>query len=136
MCNALTDDLALRGINTYHIIITSKSRADAREYLKRIYNHYHPDMKVPTLRGTNVEEFDLSFTATSRINNNSIGIPLDYILRPDAVGNYNMAWNYHDEKLKFCANLRRQDFNDDAETLYNLLVQYIGTSRTGINPVS
>ena len=52
------------------------------------------------------------------------------------VGNYNVAWNSCEEKLKFCSNLQVQAFNDDAENLYNLLVQYFGTSVTDINNVS
>ena len=61
---------------------------------------------------------------------------MDYLLSPDAVENYDAAWNYREEKLKFCFNLRGQAINDYAETLYNLLVQYVGTSGTGINTVS
>ena len=52
------------------------------------------------------------------------------------VGNYDVVWNSCEEKIIFCANLRRQAFNDDIETLYNVLVQYIGTSGTGSDIVS
>ena len=38
-------------------------------------------MEVPTLIGTNFEEFDLYFTATVRIQNALIGTPLDYLIR-------------------------------------------------------
>ena len=79
-------------------------------------------MKVPTLTGTNFEEFGLAFTNTVRRNNVLIVIPLDYLLRIDAVGNYYAVWNSCEEKLKFCANLRVQAFNDDVETFYNILV--------------
>ena len=34
-----------------------------------------------------------------------------------------------------CANLQGQAFNDDSEILYNLLVQYVGTSVTDSNTV-
>ena len=47
----------------------------------------HPDMKVPMLTGTNAEEFDLAFTAAVRRQNALIVIPLDYLLRTDAIGN-------------------------------------------------
>ena len=58
-------------------------------------------MKVPTLTGTNFEEFDLAFTATFRRQNALIVILLDYLLRPDAIVNYNAAWNYHEKKIMF-----------------------------------
>ena len=93
-------------------------------------------MKVPTLTGTNFEEYGLAFTATVRRKNDLIKIPLDYFIGSDAVVNYDAAWNYREEKLKFCANLRGKSFNDGTETLYNILVQYFGTSGTGRNNVS
>ena len=45
-------------------------------------------MKVPMLTGTDFEEFGLAFSAAVRRQNALIGILLDYLLRPDAVGNY------------------------------------------------
>ena len=112
------------------------NRYDAKEYLKRIESQYHPDMKLPTLTGTNFEEFDLYCTAAVSILNASIGIPVDYLLRLDPVGNYDAAQNSCEEKLSFCANLQGKSSNYDSETLYNLLVQYFGTSVTGRNTVS
>ena len=79
-------------------------------------------MKVPTLTGTNFEELDLVFTASVRKHNDLIGIQLDCLLRPDAVGNYNLAWNTHEEKIKFCASLQEQAFDDYTEIFYNILV--------------
>ena len=49
---------------------------------------------------------------------------------------YNAAWNTREGDLKFCASLQVQAFNDDSETLYNLMFQYFSTSRTGINTLS
>ena len=63
-------------------------------------------------------------------------IPLDYILSRYAVGNYDATWESYKEKLTFCDNLWGQAFNDDAKNLNNFLVQYVGTSGTGINTVS
>ena len=93
-------------------------------------------MRVPTLTGTNFEEFDISFKAAVSIQNALIRIPLDCLLSTDTVGNYNAACNYHEEKLKICASLQGQAFNDDAATLYNLLVQYVGKFVTSSNNVS
>ena len=45
--------------------------------MKRIENQYHPDMKVPTLTGTNFEGFDLDFTVSVRRKNSLIRISLD-----------------------------------------------------------
>ena len=46
-----------------------KNRDDAKEYIKRIESQSHSDMKVPTLTGTNIEEFDLDFTSVVRRHN-------------------------------------------------------------------
>ena len=109
--------LAICGINAEHLSIMRKNRDDSKEHLKKIEKHSHPDIKSPTLRGATFEEFDLAFTAAVRRQNSLIGIPLDCILGPDAVGNYNGAWNFREEKIKFCARLRGQAFNDNAETV-------------------
>ena len=80
-------------------------------------------MKVTTLTGSNFEEFVLFFTAAVRRLDFLIGIPLNYLLRPYADGNYNAPLNYRKQKIKLCASLRGQALNDYAETIYNLLVQ-------------
>ena len=49
-------------------------------------------MKVHMLIGTNFEAFGLDFTAAVKGKNALFGISLDYLIRPDAVGNYNAAW--------------------------------------------
>ena len=95
-----------------------------------------PDMKVPTLAGINFEEYDLAFTASVSRNNDLIGNLWDWLLKPDSDGNFNASWNSRKEKIKFCNNLQVQVWNDDKETIYILLVQYVGTSETGINTVS
>ena len=100
MCNAFTDELDLRGIKKDQISTISKNRSDTKEYLNSRENQYHPYMKVPTLTGTNFEYFDLDFTAVVRIQNDLIGIPLDYLIILYAVGNYNEDWNSHEENPK------------------------------------
>ena len=47
--------VVLRDINAYQLSIMRKNRDDAKEYLKRRENQYHPDMKVPMITGTNFE---------------------------------------------------------------------------------
>ena len=88
------------------------------------------------LTGKTFEEFDLAYTDVFRRQNALIAIPFDYLLRIDAVGNYDADWNSCEKKLNFCVNLQGKAFNDDAETLYNLLVQYVGTYGTGNNTLS
>ena len=58
---------------------------------------------------------------------------MGYLLSPDVAVKYNAAWNTREGDLKFCASLQVQAFNDDIETFYNLLVQFIGTSGSGSN---
>ena len=53
-----------------------KNRDDAKEYQKSRYKQSHPNIKVPTLTGTNIEEFYLAFTATVRRQNALTVIPL------------------------------------------------------------
>ena len=55
LCNALTDQLALRGINTDKLSTMRNNRADEKEYLNRREIQSYPDMKVTTLTGTNIE---------------------------------------------------------------------------------
>ena len=50
-------------------------------------------MKVPTLIGTNIEEFDLALTSEVRRQNDLIETPLYYLLRKDAVGKYDADWS-------------------------------------------
>ena len=113
MCSALPDKVPPLGINADQLSIMRKNRDDTKEYLTMRENQSHPDMKVPTITGTNFEEFDLAFTAIVRRQNTLIGIPLDYIFRLYAVVNYNAALNNSKEKINFCANLQDQDLNDD-----------------------
>ena len=80
MCNDLSEELSLCCINSYQISIMGNNRADENEYLKRRENQSHPHIKLPTITGTNFEEFDLAFTDAVRIQNDLIGIPLDYLL--------------------------------------------------------
>ena len=88
------------------------------------------------LTGTNFESSDLSFTAVVRSQNALIGIPLDYLHRSDAVGKYTLVWNNCEENLKLYASLWGQAFKYYTETLYSLLVQYLGTYGTSRNTVS
>ena len=55
LCNSLHEEVALCGINTDELSIMRNNRADAKKYLKRRENQSRPDMKVPTLTGTNFE---------------------------------------------------------------------------------
>ena len=57
----MPDELALYGINAYHLSILRNNRADEKEYLNRRENQSHPDMKVPILTGSNFGEFNLVF---------------------------------------------------------------------------
>ena len=133
--NYLPNEVDLHGINTDQLSIMSKDKADTEEYLKSRDSQSNLDVKVTTLTGTNIEEFDLAFTSAFRRHNSIIGITLDYLLSTDEVRSYNVSCNSCEKKLKFCDSLRGQAFNDDSETIYNLLVQYVGTSGTGINTV-
>ena len=76
MCNTLPDEVYICGINEYQLSIMRKNMDNSNEYLNRKENQYHTDMKIPTLMGTNFEEFGLVFKATVRRQNSLIGIPL------------------------------------------------------------
>ena len=67
MYNAFPEKVSICGINTGQIKIMRKDRSDAKEYLNMRENQSHSYMKLPTLTGTNFEEFDLAFTSEVRI---------------------------------------------------------------------
>ena len=136
ICDSLPDANILERINADQLKVTRKNRADAKGHEKMRKAQSHPEMEVPKLTPTNWDEFDLAFTAAVRRQNAIIGIPLDYLLRPSDVGNYQGAWATREEKIKNCAVVRGQAFEDDSETLYNLLVQHIGSTGTGSNMVA
>ena len=75
-------------------------------------------MDVPELKSDNFESFELAFAAAVRRQSSMYGsVPLDYLLRENAVGNYNAVWPTREEKLKNCLSLTGQAFSDIAKSL-------------------
>ena len=55
LLNTLPDKVDLLGFNADQFSIMMKNISDAKEYLNSIEKQFNPDMKVPTLTGTNFE---------------------------------------------------------------------------------
>ena len=130
ICSALPNQANLMAINQAQITLMRQNRAEAKEYQAHRDQTTHHKMNVPELKSDNFETFELAFAAAVRRQNSMYGsVPLDYLLRDSAVGNYNAVWATREEKLKNCITLAGQSYRDDSETLYNLLVQYVGTDK-------
>lgn len=99
-------------------------------------NQSPPDMVVPKLSATNFEDFNLAFSGAARRQIGIAGIPFDYLLREDDIGNYAVNWPTREERIKMYIALTGQIFNEDSESLYNLLVQYVGTTGAGSNIIT
>ena len=130
ICNALPSAANLMAITMAQINIMRRQRAEAKEHQERRDNIAHHKMEVPELKSDNFEEFELAFAAAVRRQDSMHGsIPLDYLLRDNATGNYNAAWPTREEKLANCIQFAGLAFRNDNETLYNLLVQHVGTEK-------
>ena len=138
ICDALPGAAILGALNNAQLNLMRRNRAEAIEHQKRRDNLTHHAMDVPTLKENNYEEFELAFKAAVRRQDSMHGsISLDYLLRDNDVGNYNALWANRAEKLSNCVTLRGQAFATDNETLYNLLVQYVGIDKgSGSNIVT
>ena len=130
ICNALPAQADLMAINNAQIGIMRRQRADAKQHQDRRDTVTHHKMEVPPLKEDNYEDFELAFSAAVRRQDSMHGsISLDYTLRELEHGNYNAPWPTREDKLHNCVEFVGQAFREDNETLYNLLVQYVGTDK-------
>ena len=136
LCAALPDLPTLQAIDNAQLTIMRGNRNKSIEMSDMRNNQSPPDMVVPKLSATNFEDFNLAFSGAARRQIGIAGFPLDYLLREDDIGNYAVNWPTREERIKMCIALTGQIFNEDSESLYNLLVQYVGTTGTGSNIIT
>ena len=99
-------------------------------------NQKLPDMTVPKLIATNFEQFNTAFSSVVQRQMSLSGASLSYLLRDDAVGNYDAHWPTREDKLHHCLRLDGSIFKDDSQSLYSLMVQRIGSTGVGSNIVN
>ena len=101
-CNSLPTADMLNALNVAQITLLRAERTLAMERAKNRRTHSLPDMDIPKLTQKNYDEFNTAFaTLVSR----QIGvndIPLDYLLRDNAIGNYEAQYASREERLKQC----------------------------------
>ena len=95
-----------------------------------------PEMEVPKLTPTTVEDWHTAFTTVIGKQTGLSGISLDYLLRSNSFGDYNLNWPTREEKLHNCISLTGQRFKTDSKSLDSLLVQHIGTCRCGSDSIT
>ena len=88
-------------------------------------------MEVPKLSSTNFEDFGLDFSGAAFRQNSMHGIPIYYLLREEDTVIYYSQWDSIEDNINHCIRFSGQSFTEDAEILYNLLVQYIFTLVVG-----
>ena len=64
------------------------------------------------------------------------GVPLDFLPRKEDVGIYDEQWESIEVNLRDWICLYDQEFKKYAESLYNILVQYVGTIDVGGNIIA
>ena len=82
------------------------------------------------------EWFYLAFQDAARRQVGLSEIPLDYLLRPNEIGNYDAVWNSREEKIENCVIFVGQSYKDDYKILYTILVQHFCTSGPGWNIIA
>ena len=130
-CNALPDLVTLEAIDSNSLRTLVRNRTQAQETEKRLKSSDKGEVEIPTLSSTNFEDVEQKIKSAASRRVGAAGIPLDYILRTDSIGNYDAIWSNRLDKLKHCINLYGDDYTLDNHTLYDMLVGCIKTGSTG-----
>lgn len=136
MCIALPNLTILQHLDQNQLTIMKNNRRTALSMDAVRRNQKLPDMTVPKLTATNFEQFNTAFSAVVRRQMSLSGASLSYLLRDNAVGNYDVLWPTREDKLHNCLRFDGPIFKDDSESLYSLVVQHIGSTGVGSNIVN
>ena len=90
-------------------------------------------MTVPKRTSDYFEDFDFDFQAAARRQVGLSRILLEYLLRNNNTGNYDVIWNSKEEKLNNCVIFVGQYYKEYSESLYTILVQHVHTLEPGLN---
>ena len=128
-CNAVPTAADLNGIDQVVLRTLRTSRQEALDDAKARQSQKLPDMVVVKLNATNWREFRLNVEESlSRLYGHN-RIPLTYVIRSGAPGNYLTAFDTRIARLVACTVHIGDAFVHDNQTVYSLLVQYVGTYR-------
>lgn len=129
--NSLPDLVTLEAIdaNSLHTLVSN--RTEAQETEKRLKPSDKGEVEIPTFSSANFEDIEQKIKSATSRRVGTAGIPLDYILRTDAICNYDAVWSNRLDKLKHCINLYGNEYALDNYTLYDMLVGCIKTGSTG-----
>ena len=92
ICNTLPTLVILQNVNAIHQSPKRKRRHSTFTTEKEKRNVTLPDMEVPKLTPTTVEDWHTAFTTVVRKQTGLSGISLDYLLRSNSFGDYNLNW--------------------------------------------
>ena len=128
-CNAVPTAVDLNGIDQVVLRTLRTSRQEALDDAKARESQKLPDMVVVKLNATNWREFRLNVEESlSRLYGHN-RIPLTYVIRSGIPGNYNNVFDTRIARLVACTVHIGDAYVHDNNTVYSLLVQYIGTYR-------
>ena len=131
-CDTLPDLAVLQAIDAKSLCILIHNRTQVQETEKHLKSSDKVDVEVSTLTSTKFENVDvdqnIKSAASRRVG--ATGIPLDYILRSNVLGNYDAVWNNRLYKLKSCLNLDGDNYTLDNQSLYDRWVICIKTEGT------
>ena len=128
-CNAVPTAADLGAIDQVVLRSLRTSRQEALNDAKARESQSLPDMVVAKLNSTNWREFRLNVEESlSRIYGHN-RIPLTYVIRAGVPGNYMDAFDTRIARLVACTIHIGDAYVHDNQTVYSLLVQYIGTYR-------
>ena len=133
-CDALPTDVELAAIDNVAINLMKTQMIEFRTAQTHRENSNKPTMEVQKLKSTNWYEFKKDVVeALGRVYGVN-GVPLTYLVRDDDAGDYNAQYVTIMHRLTACSRLTGPNYAKDNETLYTLLVQYVGDS-TGMNTI-
>ena len=127
MCDTLPTMSILHHIDYFQIILMNKMCRSLLTTQKSKWDATLSNMEVPQLNPTNFEYWNTDFAGEVGRQTSLSVISLYYLLCSDSVGYCNLGCPTREGKLCNFVSLTRQRFKTDSESLYSLLVHYIGT---------
>jgi hypothetical protein len=95
-----------------------------KEYKTAANNMTLPNVTIPTLTKTNWKVFSQSMTELLTRQRGTYSIPLNYVIRPDAVGDYDIDYGSTEDQLRNCLLLRGGNYRSDNSVVWSLLSEH------------
>ena len=129
-CNALPNLAVLQAVDVESVCTLVCNRTQVHETEKRLKASDKGDVELPTLTSNISEDVDQKIKLAASCCVDVDGIPLDYILRSNVLGDYGVVWLNRLDKLKNCINLHGDNYALDNQSLYDMWVSCIKTDGT------